>query len=227
MQIQYFLAEGMRIGLLSLHELLQSPAEACLSLLPDSSHARVLRYRQNADRIRTLFAEVLSRQMLAEALEAAAPLQHPESFASHLQALSPGGLLYAEEPPGKHLHILRDPYGKPYLEGTPVHFSLSHAGPWAACAVAKVPCGVDVETTAVDPEVAEHFFAPGEASADASERLRLWTLKEALCKCRCLPLEESLKTPVSAFPSLRLVVFSLQLPDGAWLSGIMDQPSKR
>lgn len=37
-------------------------------------------------------------------------------------------------------------HGKPYLTGHPgIHFSLSHSGNWAACAMDKSPVGVDLE----------------------------------------------------------------------------------
>ena len=176
-------------GLWDIQRYLGVPAEAYLSLIPAASHPRVLRYRQNADRQRTLLAEVLLRHLLSE---------------------NPG-------PPTHAFVILREPNGKPFLDGKVAQISLSHAANWCAAAVSVRPVGIDVETNAVSEEIASRFFAPGEAAAAASERLRLWTLKEAHCKCRDVPLEEALRFPAADFPSLGLAHFSERLP-GGWLS---------
>lgn len=177
------------LALWNIQRYLDVPAGEYLPLLPASSHARVLRYRQNADRERTLLAEILIRHMLSEALGSA-----PDTFV-----------------------ILREENGKPYLAGGKTAITLSHAANWCATAVSTRPVGVDVETNAVSEEIAVRFFATGEATSDLSERLRLWTLKEAYCKCRGVPLEEALLVPAAAFPALGLSTFSEKLPNG-WLS---------
>lgn len=171
------------------------PAGELLSLVPPLSHPRILRYRKNADRLRTLLAELLLRRLLSEKLGAP-----PNSF-----------------------EIRRDANGRPFLEGTPVYFSLSHAGNLCAAALAPCPVGVDVETNAVSVEIAAAFYAPGEADAPPAERLRLWTLKESLCKCGGIPLEEALRTPAADFPALGLSSFSKEVPDG-WLSAVIKNP---
>jgi 4'-phosphopantetheinyl transferase len=84
------------------------------------------------------------------------------------------------------------PHGKPFLTGQPgIHFNLSHAGPWVACAVHDAPVGIDVEAAqAMDPLPAASIMAAGElshfrqlpAQAGQDYFYRLWTLKESLVK---------------------------------------------
>lgn len=95
--------------------------------------------------------------------------------------------------------------GKPYLSGQPeVHFSLSHSGELALCALSAFEIGCDVETPRrVDLALAERFFHPEESallfSLPQREReaafLRLWTLKESYVKAIGL----GLALPLDAF----------------------------
>ncbi len=75
--------------------------------------------------------------------------------------------------------------GKPYLENYPhIHFSLSHSGCWAVCAVGDAPLGVDVELPRCTMEIGKRFFRPEELpeTEDKDHLLRLWTAKEAFLK---------------------------------------------
>lgn len=81
--------------------------------------------------------------------------------------------------------------GKPYLDGSPYHFSLTHTGDIAAVAVSDRPCGIDAEVISHQPrKIAERFFHPDEnallacLSADAydSAFTEIWTRKEAYTK---------------------------------------------
>ena len=81
-------------------------------------------------------------------------------------------------------------YGKPMLQGHDIHFSLSHSGIWAVCAVADHPVGVDVELPRCTMAVARRYFHPEELSGldsldrrqQADELNRLWTAKESFLK---------------------------------------------
>ncbi len=84
-------------------------------------------------------------------------------------------------------------HGKPQLAEHPEwHFSLSHSGEWAVCALSDSPIGVDVEQCRAKDymALAQRFFSPTE-----QEQLRqcqenecqalffqLWTQKESLLK---------------------------------------------
>ena len=83
--------------------------------------------------------------------------------------------------------------GKPYIEGNPVYFNLSHSKEYAVCAISDVETGVDIEAIrSADLKLAERFFASEETaylksvspdSVDA-EFTRLWTLKESFIKAQ-------------------------------------------
>lgn len=80
-----------------------------------------------------------------------------------------------------------DEYGKPHLYGKEgeLHFSLSHSGDYAVCAIADSPVGVDIEQIKKnDLRIAERFFNPGELQYvnDAESFYRIWTLKEGYLK---------------------------------------------
>jgi len=91
------------------------------------------------------------------------------------------------------------PQGKPYLPQHPeIHFNFSHCRTAAACAVGKMPVGVDIETIApFDREVAKRVLSPDELrSVDAAECpevafARFWTRKEALVKLRGEALDDT------------------------------------
>lgn len=72
--------------------------------------------------------------------------------------------------------------GKPFFRNRPeLHFSLSHGGGLAACAVADRPVGVDVEGERLVSEALLRRYFTAEERA-AAKPLRLWTLKESCCK---------------------------------------------
>lgn len=73
----------------------------------------------------------------------------------------------------------KNEWGKPYLaDRNDIHFSLSHSGIWAVCALSDAPVGVDIERPRSMEKVARLF---PEAKTD-DDVLRLWTAKEAYLK---------------------------------------------
>ena len=95
-------------------------------------------------------------------------------------------------------------WGKPYLKDRKdIHFSLSHSGVWAVCAVSDENVGVDVELPRCNMAVAKRFFRPEELEGlDALDRYhqsdalnRLWTAKEAFLKM----LGKGLTLPLDSF----------------------------
>ena len=98
--------------------------------------------------------------------------------------------LYSEET-GKDLPpILVTGRGKPYFEGNPLYFSISHTRHHAFCALSDRPIGIDAEEIdrIIPPMLAEKILSPAEkiryaAASDKNEALlRLWVLKEARAK---------------------------------------------
>ncbi len=84
------------------------------------------------------------------------------------------------------------PSGKPYVEGNPVYFSISHSGNMVFCALSEFPIGVDIEQIRPIPEKAwRRIFTENELNYISSaeheqEKTRrfftLWTRKEAIFK---------------------------------------------
>ena len=82
------------------------------------------------------------------------------------------------------------PEGKPFLPDHPdIHFSFSHSGTVALCAIDRVPVGADVEVPRkITPELTTYTMNDEEVSRiTASEDpqmafLSLWTKKEAVLK---------------------------------------------
>ena len=76
--------------------------------------------------------------------------------------------------------------GKPYLEGNPVYFNLSHSGNMVMCAISDMRVGCDIELMKKQPNlrVAKRFFAKEEYESikENSDFYRLWTLKESYVK---------------------------------------------
>lgn len=114
-------------------------------------------------------------------------------------------------------------FGKPYLPGYPVHFSLSHTKNAVACAVSGCPIGVDVqEKVEYSSRLADKICSDAECKAlekakdKALALTALWTKKEALAKCNGKGLRER-------FSALEGEVFTLHRP-GYCLSVTEENP---
>ncbi len=99
--------------------------------------------------------------------------------------------------------------GKPYFEDGSVHFSLSHCGNTAVCAVADSPVGVDIEVVPKTAPlgIAKRFFTEADRvlieSADdaASVFCELWVQKEAIVKALGTGLAGLSSADVAAYPT--------------------------
>jgi len=93
-------------------------------------------------------------------------------------------------------------YGKPYFPDLPdFHFSLSHSGDMALCAVSSLPIGCDIEKIErFNAPLARRFFHPRECewlfsrpeNEQAAAFYRLWTCKESFIKAIGLGLSQPL-----------------------------------
>lgn len=135
-------------------------------LLADWERERAARFRFDQDARRYLISHAALRMMLADALSC-----KPEAVPLHTGA-----------------------QGKPYLEGYPLQFNMSHSGDWALMGWhPDQVIGLDIETGHHLSEIemlARHNFALDEKhdviQARADERARVfltcWTRKEACLK---------------------------------------------
>lgn len=87
--------------------------------------------------------------------------------------------------------VARTDRGKPYFPDYPdLHFNLSHTRGFSLCALSDAPVGVDVEAIRPRKERLWQYCLTGEEWAAFQAQkggwpdfYRLWTLKEAWCKC--------------------------------------------
>ncbi|MEO8589314.1 MAG: 4'-phosphopantetheinyl transferase superfamily protein [Flavobacteriales bacterium] len=101
------------------------------------------------------------------------------------------------------VRMARGEFGKPYIEGSPLHFNLSDTKDAVLIAFAHgQEIGADVETmtrTVDHQAVSEHYFTPEEiediAQADDGKRrfLELWTRKEAVLKASGVGIMDDLR----------------------------------
>ena len=142
---------------------LNAPIDDWLKYFSSKRQEKILSYRFNADRNRTIWAELLVRSVVAE------------KFSCSIEKVQ----------------VYRDVTGKPHIANLPVEISLSHAGNWVVCSVGACLSGVDVEIDSTDTtEITESFFLPSEYKKIISlpENLReqqfliYWTLKESYFK---------------------------------------------
>ena len=148
---------------------------AAFHALTPEKRARVDKIRQKKDKMRTVFADALARELLSEALGCA-----PDA-----------------------LEFTFGEYGKPLLKGGEYFFNVSHCEDIVVAAVDDSPVGIDVERIReISPYIAKKYFCHNEQvylfghvprdadfervlSPEARMRFfELWTAKEAYLKCR-------------------------------------------
>lgn len=97
----------------------------------------------------------------------------------------------------------KGPYGKPFLTAYPeVHFNISHSGCWAVCALAAMPCGVDIQERRPirSRRIVERTMNAREqrqileAEDSTAEFIKLWTYKESCIKLSGEGLHQDMKT---------------------------------
>ncbi len=135
------------------------------ALMQEDKRARVARLRRAEDQKRSIAADLLVRRMLSDRC----------------------GI------PAEQIVIKTAENGKPYACDLPVHFSISHAGDYAVCAVSDTPVGIDVERIRpVDPAVFRQVCTGDALKTEETvirdeSALRLffeeWTRREAVFKC--------------------------------------------
>lgn len=104
-------------------------------------------------------------------------------------------------------------HGKPYLEGLPYHFSISHSRGIVICVVSDKPIGVDIERLRDIPSgrvraLSERFFTKDEQEYLAKKEfgsrdfLFIWTRKEARSKFEGVPFMEAISLSCLDIPEL-------------------------
>lgn len=170
-----------QVYLMKLRETLGYPLENLLSVFSPQRRREILRYRQENDRRAKIWAELLTRYVIAKKISR----------------------------PIEDVSIERDANGKPYIANCSLQISLSHSRNWVACSLGEISSGIDVEEDfSVAIDVSKAFFAPNEyfllkklrGNDFASKFLSLWTLKESFAKFSGVGLsEELLRTDIEQF----------------------------
>ena len=156
-----------------LPELTQNEFEALLLLISQEKQERIKKFHFFKDARNCLLGDVLARNEICRAT----------------------GLS------SKHLEFSVNSYGKPLLTNIPhIHFNISHAGHYVACALADEPVGIDIEVINLpDMKIAERFFTSDEItyimSGDHMLRFyEVWTKKESRIKWEGKGLHKSLRS---------------------------------
>ena len=148
---------------------LDRPVDKYLKFFTPERQARIMRYKFNADRNRTLWAELLARKIISRKLNI--------NF--------------------NKIIISRDESGRPFINNinnNKLNFSISHSGDYIAVSIGENLNGVDIETRArdhLDLNIAKRFFLQHEYNyllnlnqdLQQQEFLKIWTLKESCLKC--------------------------------------------
>jgi 4'-phosphopantetheinyl transferase len=135
--------------------------------------------------------------------------------AAHLLARVCAAAVLGEEPSGvvieQRCSTCGGPHGRPFVVGSSIHVSWSHASGHVMAAAATRPVGVDLEpvtTMGVDPrlvgtavELEDVRAAPDPAFA----LLQLWVMKEALAKVGALTLDDFATVTVADVPGFDVV----------------------
>lgn len=100
--------------------------------------------------------------------------------------------------PANKIEFAVSEHGKPYAKGLDVHFSISHSGDYAVCAVSDKEIGADIEKIRnINPEASKRFACENEKiyiNSHADGFFEIWTLKEAYFKCIGTGLNADIKT---------------------------------
>lgn len=150
--------------------------ENLLFFVSEHRRNRIIRYKNELDKKRSLLAELLIQKAV----------------------IKKAGL--------KNAAIGRNKYGKPYIKDIEnFYFNISHSGNYVVIGVSEKEIGIDIERKdRVDYRIAERFFSKKEvrdifSCSSEQDRIdkfyQIWTLKESYVKA----LGKGLYIPLSSF----------------------------
>ncbi|WP_139345060.1 4'-phosphopantetheinyl transferase family protein [Virgibacillus pantothenticus] len=145
--------------------------------LSKEKRARIMQFKKNDDKFRSLFAEILLRLMICKKIKCK----------------------------NEQVNFEINSYGKPHLVGnSEVHFNISHSGKWVIISLANSQIGIDIEEIKeIDYlAISKRYFSDREykdlSNISEHQQLRyfynLWTLKESYVKNIGLGLSKPLYT---------------------------------
>lgn len=135
--------------------------------------SRIHRFRFEADQLRSLYGDVLTRHLICERL--------------HIT--------------NDQIIFSKNEYGKPMVHDLPIHFNISHSGDFVLVGISDYELGVDIELRKENSlGIAKSFFHPTEYEAilhHANPNLLfydIWCRKESYVKCIGKGLSQSLQS---------------------------------
>jgi len=156
-------------------ELSEEITSDLLKLVSEESREKFYKFHFLEDSLRSLYGEIIVRNFVSQ----------------HFKIKN------------EEIHILKNKYGKPYIENVPVHFNISHSGSWIACGISDQNIGIDIEKMKeTNLGIAKRFFCDKEyellISKKEEDRMELfyllWTLKESYIKWMGTGLSTGLDT---------------------------------
>lgn len=115
--------------------------------------------------------------------------------------------------PPQEISFRRSKNGKPYAVGLDIHFSISHSGTLAVCAISDKPVGIDVEQLKkVHLKVARRCFTEQEQAyvfekkgSPQEKFFEIWTKKEAYVKMMGMGVSDFLSFDVMKNENIRTI----------------------
>jgi len=154
----------------------QKTIEKLLQFISEENRERFHKFYFLEDSLRSLYGEIIVRHVISKQLSLK----------------------------NEKIRIVKNTYGKPFIENVPLYFNISHAGEWVACAFSDREVGIDIEHIKdIDLSIAKKYFCKNEyeslVSKNGDERIvyfyELWTLKESYIKW----LGTGMSTPLDSF----------------------------
>lgn len=137
--------------------------DTLLQTISKQNREKCYRFKFKEDMLRTLYGELMVRHFLWTQLSIK----------------------------NEQVELLKTDEGKPYIQGFPIHFNISHAEDFVVCAFSDQEIGIDIEQIKeIDLGIAKRFFCLSEYEDLLTQKTvnqldyfySLWTLKESYMK---------------------------------------------
>ena len=157
---------------------------------------RIQSFRFLDDQKRSVAGEMLARKLISKST-----------------SIEPGDILFS-----------KTKFGKPFAENVDIEFNISHSNDMVACAVDKLPIGIDIEKIRpINLSVAKHFCSaddmfyifgqnPTINELQYSEDIEIlkrffevWTKKEAYGKCKGTGIIDAKSLPIKVVKDFRFI----------------------
>ncbi len=148
--------------IININDFSKNEYDAYFEMMTQDRQKKVSRFRFDEDKKRSVFAEMLAKEMISEKLGV----------------------------PIESIVIKTDENGKPFAQGLDIHFNISHSSDLVICALNDKPIGVDIEeirevkNKLIDFVCTENekSFVQNSEFEKPKRFFEIWTAKEAYFK---------------------------------------------